>query len=184
VQNLGSLGGRLRLGTKVESILVERDTAVGVRLAGGETIAADWVISAADGHATLYDLLGGKYVDNGTAKTYGTLTTFPSYLQVSLGVMRDLREQAGYVTRLLDTPLMVDPRTRLRQVSFRFFHFDPTFRRERPRSRAFYRRMASTSGLSCSEMTRRSIRRRSIASPMRSSPSWREAWLMSARLLR
>jgi len=127
MQNLRSLGGRLRLGTKVERILVERDTAVGVQLAGGATLAADWVISAADGHATLYDLLGGKYVDKGTAKRYGTLKTFPSYLQVSLGVMRDLTEQAGYVTRLLDAPLMVGPRTRLRQVSFRFFHFDPTF---------------------------------------------------------
>ncbi len=28
---------------------------------------------------------------------------------------------------LLDTPLQVDPGTQLRQVSFRFFHFDPTF---------------------------------------------------------
>ena len=55
---LAGLGGRLRLGAKVERILVEGDSAVGVRLIGGETIAADWVISAADGHATIYDLLG------------------------------------------------------------------------------------------------------------------------------
>ncbi|MGZ3285076.1 MAG: hypothetical protein ACXU9A_20690, partial [Xanthobacteraceae bacterium] len=39
----------------------------------------------------------------------------------------DLSQQAGYVMRLLDAPLMVDPGTQLRQVSFRFFHFDPTF---------------------------------------------------------
>jgi len=31
------------------------------------------------------------------------------------------------VTRLLDAALVVDSSTRLRQVSFRFFHFDPTF---------------------------------------------------------
>ena len=31
------------------------------------------------------------------------------------------------MTRLLDTPLRVDPNTEIRQVSFRFFHFDPTF---------------------------------------------------------
>jgi phytoene dehydrogenase-like protein len=127
VERLRGLGGHLRLGTKVESILVERDAAVGVRLAGGETIAADWVISAADGHATIYDLLGGKYTDTVTDEIYGTLKTFPSYLQVSLGVARDLSQQAGYLTRLLDHPLTVDPKTHLRQISFRVFHFDPTF---------------------------------------------------------
>jgi hypothetical protein len=37
------------------------------------------------------------------------------------------RPQAAYMTRLLDTPLTVDPRTRLDEVSFRIFHFDPTF---------------------------------------------------------
>jgi phytoene dehydrogenase-like protein len=73
VDNLLSLGGRLRFGVKVEKILVERDAAVGVQLAGGETIAADWVISAADGHATVYDLLGGNYRDRVTDETYRTL---------------------------------------------------------------------------------------------------------------
>jgi phytoene dehydrogenase-like protein len=106
---------------------VANGAATGVQLAGGETIAADWVISAADGHATIYDLLDGKYTDKATDKIYGTLKTFPSYLQVSLGIARDLSQQAGYVMRLLDAPLMVDPGTQLRQVSFRFFHFDPTF---------------------------------------------------------
>lgn len=126
-ENLQRLAGRLRLGANVESILVERDAAVGVQLSGGETIAADCVISAADGHATIYDLLGGKYKDSATDKVYSTWRTFPSYLQVSLGVARDLSRQAGLVTRLLDTPLMIDPDTELRQVSFRFFHFDTTF---------------------------------------------------------
>lgn len=126
-QRLGSLGGRLRLGAKVERILVENDAAVGVQLVGGENIAADWVVSAADGHATIYDLLGGKYRDKATEKIYDEFKTFPSYLQVSLGVARDLSQQPGFTTRLLDAPLQVDPGTQLRQVSFRFFHFDPTF---------------------------------------------------------
>src|SRR5581483_10126725 len=61
--NLARLGGHLRLGAKVHKILVERDRAVGVQLATGETIPADWVISAADGHSTIYDLLGARYAD-------------------------------------------------------------------------------------------------------------------------
>jgi phytoene dehydrogenase-like protein len=124
---LDSLGGRLRLGAKVERILVEDDTAVGVQLMDGETITADWVVSAADGHATIYDLLGGKYTDKAIEEIYNEFETFPSYLQVSLGVALDLSQQPGFVTQLLDTPLQVDPTTQLRQVSFRFFHFDPTF---------------------------------------------------------
>ena len=127
VDNLRSLGGRLRLGAKVEKIAVENNTAVGVQLAGGETIPADWVISAADGHATIYGLLGGKYADKATNRIYETLKPFPSYVQVSLGVARDLSHQPAFVTRLLDAPIIVDPATQLSQVAFRFFHFDPTF---------------------------------------------------------
>ncbi|MGD0155547.1 MAG: NAD(P)/FAD-dependent oxidoreductase [Terracidiphilus sp.] len=122
-----SLGGRVRFGAKVERILVENGAAAGVQLAGGETIKADWIISAADGHATIYELLGGRYVDAAIEKAYKTLELFPSYIQVSLGVARDLRNQPAFVTRLLKTPLQVDPETALKQVSFRIFHFDPTF---------------------------------------------------------
>jgi phytoene dehydrogenase-like protein len=127
VENFLAMGGRLRLGAKVDRVVVERDAATGVLLAGGETIAADWVISAADGHATIYEMLGGKYTDKLTERIYGTFKTFPSYLQVSLGVERDLSQQPGYLTRLLDHPLPVDPGTELSRVSFRFFHFDSTF---------------------------------------------------------
>ncbi|HSU30555.1 MAG TPA: NAD(P)/FAD-dependent oxidoreductase [Bryobacteraceae bacterium] len=125
--HLLQLGGRLRTDARVERILVENGVATGVQLASGETIAADWVISAADGHATIYELLGGRYTDKATDKIYGTLKTFPSYLQVSLGVARDLSGQPGFVSRILDIPLTVNPGTELSQVSFRFFHFDPTF---------------------------------------------------------
>jgi phytoene dehydrogenase-like protein len=126
-ERFANLGGRMRFGAKVESILVDRNAAVGVRLAGGETIAADWIISAADGHGTIYELLGGKYTDEATDKAYRTLETFPSFLQVSLGITMDLSHQPPYLTRLLDAPIDVDPGTALRRVSFRFFHFDPTF---------------------------------------------------------
>ncbi len=126
-EKLASLGGQVRFGAKVERILVEDDAAVGVQLVGGETIAADWVISAADGHSTLFDLLGGKYLGKATRKIYDEMQTFPSYLQVSLGVAMDLTGQPVSVTRLLDAPLQLDPGTELNQASFRIFNFDPTF---------------------------------------------------------
>lgn len=124
---IAALCGRIRFRARVERILVEDDTAVGVQLTTGETIYADWVISAADGHATIFDMLGGRYVDEATRRMYGDRETFASYVQVSLGVARDLRDQPPMLSRLLTTPIVVDPETGQHQVAFRFFHFDPTF---------------------------------------------------------
>lgn len=126
-QRLESLGGHLHLGARVQKILVENSAAVGVQLATGESIAADWVISAADGHSTLYDLLDGRYIDKTTEAVYRDYDPFPSYLQVSFGIAQDLSQQPGFLLRVLEQPLEVDPSTSLRQLGFRFFHFDPTF---------------------------------------------------------
>jgi len=126
-EKISSLGGRIQFNAKVERILVENDAAVGVQLANGETILADWVVSAADGHATIFDLLGGKYINEATRKMYDERALFASYLQVSLGVGLDLRDQPPMVTRLLESPLTVDPGTEIGFVGFRIFNFDPTF---------------------------------------------------------
>jgi phytoene dehydrogenase-like protein len=72
-------------------------------------------------------MLGGKYVDDAIRKIYREKELFPSYLQVSLGVARDLTGQPAMITRLLNSPLSIDPSTELDRISFRFFHFDPTF---------------------------------------------------------
>jgi len=85
VEKLTALGGQVRYGAKVEKILVENDVAVGLQLAGGEIVKADWVLSAADGHTTIYEMLGGKYRDKVVDAAYDNFETFPSYLQVSLG---------------------------------------------------------------------------------------------------
>lgn len=98
-----------------------------MRLVGGEEIAADWVISAADGHATIFDLLGGAYRNGRIDRTYAEWEPFPSYVQVSLGVARDLAHLPGHVMRLLDAPLEVDPKTRAAALEFRIFSYDPSF---------------------------------------------------------
>jgi phytoene dehydrogenase-like protein len=126
-EQIAALGGKIRFRAKVERILVENDAAVGVQLAGGEIVKADWVISAADGHTTIFDMLGGKYVDSAILKTYQERELFASYIQVSLGVALDLGDQPWSLARLLDVPVQVDPATELKHLGFRFFHFDPTF---------------------------------------------------------
>jgi len=126
-EQIASLGGAIRFKAKVDGILVENDTAVGVALADGEIVKADWVVSAADGHTTIFDMLGGKYADAAIRRIYQEPELFASYLQVSLGVALDLRDQPWMLTRILDAPLRVDPATELSHLGFRFFHFDPTF---------------------------------------------------------
>ncbi len=127
VEHLLATGGRIRFGAKVEEIIAEGGAAKGVRLSGGEIIPADWVLSAADGYTTIYKLLGGKYTDHLTEQIYRCMTPFYSYVQVSLGVAKDLSQQPGYWTLLLGAPMTLDPGTQLSRLAFRFFHFDPTF---------------------------------------------------------
>jgi len=127
VERFCALGGTLRTGAKVARIVVENDTATGVQLANGEVIGADWVISAADGHATIYDLLNGRYKDDAVEQLYASQPVFPSFVQVSLGVGQDLSGEPGHLARGLETPLQVDPGTVLASMTFRIFHYDPTF---------------------------------------------------------
>jgi len=122
-----SLGGRITFGARVARILVEHNKAVGVELADGKTILANWVVSAADGHSTIFDLLSGKYLDPAIGKAYDERGLFPSYLQVSLGIALDLSSRPPMASYLLGSPIMVDPGTDLDYLGFRFFNFDPTF---------------------------------------------------------
>jgi len=126
-EKIRALGGCIRFKSKAERILVENHAAVGVQIAGGEIIKADWVISAADGRSTIFGMLGGKYIDHAIQDIYEKRERFASYIQVSLGVARDLHDQPHALTRILNSPIKVDPGTEAAFVGFRFFHFDPTF---------------------------------------------------------
>ena len=126
-ENLQRLGVHVRLSARVQSILTDHDTAVGVQIEGGEQVYADRILSAADGHATLQTLLGGRRRERHIEAAYSNWKPYPSYLQVSLGVAQALTQLPGFGSRLLDVPLVVDPQTQLSQLSYRCFHFDPTF---------------------------------------------------------
>lgn len=126
-ENLQRLGGHVRLSARVHSILVEGNAAVGVRLVSGEAVRAHRVLSAADGHATLQRLLGSRYTDPALEAAYSHWKPYPSYLQVSLGIAQDLSHLPGFGALLLDTPFALDPGTHLDQLSYRCFHYDPTF---------------------------------------------------------
>ena len=118
----------------MKSILVKDDRAIGLELSDGKRVYADWIISAADGHATIYEMLAGRYLDKKLDAIYRDFKAFPSYIQVSFGIKDDgagllnrLKAQPEYLTLILNSPMDIDPETRCAQLSLRFFHFDPTF---------------------------------------------------------
>jgi phytoene dehydrogenase-like protein len=80
------LGGKLTTKKRVTKIIVENDVAKGVLLSDGRLINADYVISAADGHSTIFDMLGGKYINKKISGAYEKWELFTPIVQVSFGI--------------------------------------------------------------------------------------------------
>ncbi|MBN1890648.1 MAG: NAD(P)/FAD-dependent oxidoreductase [Thermoflexales bacterium] len=94
------LGGVIHYNSRVEKILVEDERATGVRLADGSEHRAGRVISAADGHTTIFKMLDGKYADDKTREPYERWPLFPSLLYVGVGVNRTFAGEAQTVSGL------------------------------------------------------------------------------------
>jgi len=101
------LGGKVWYKSRVEKILTEDNCAIGIRLADGTEHRADFVISAADGYATIFKMLEGKYLDEEIKERYEKLPIFKSLVQVALGVNRDLSKEPSSVSYLLEKPITV-----------------------------------------------------------------------------
>jgi phytoene dehydrogenase-like protein len=122
------LGGEIEYGARVEEILVEENRAVGVRLADGTAHRSELVISAADGHATIFDLLGGRYCDETIRGYYEQLPIFPPLLFLGIGVDRTLDDFPNAVSGIsfpLREPITVDGR-KLARLSVQASTFDPS----------------------------------------------------------
>ncbi len=102
-----ALGGEIHYEAQVEKILTENGRATGVRLYNDEVHTADYVISAADGRTTIFDMLGGEYVNRKIRNMYNGSLPMHSQVQISLGVNRDLSAEPHWVTHLLDRPVLV-----------------------------------------------------------------------------
>jgi len=119
------LGGNIHYKSQVEKILVENDTAVGVRLYNDEEHRADTVISACDGRGTIFYMLGGKYTNRSIRRNYNGHLPIHSMIQVSLGVNRDFSGEPHWVTYLLDQPLLIGG-TEHAQIDIKHYCFDPS----------------------------------------------------------
>ena len=119
------LGGEIHYRSRVREIMVENSKAVGVRLADGAEHRSDIVISAADGHATIFDMLGGKYINDKIRGYYDQLPLFSPLIHVVLGVARSFEGLPPTVLYLLDEPVTIAGQER-KYIPVEIYNFDPT----------------------------------------------------------
>ena len=92
------LGGEIRYKARVEKILVEKSCAVGIRLEDGSGYRAGRIISAADGHNTIYKMLDGKFKNESIEKMYREWKPFPPLVYVGIGVNRSFADEPKTVS--------------------------------------------------------------------------------------
>jgi phytoene dehydrogenase-like protein len=119
------LGGKIHYRSPVNKILVKDGKAVGVCLADGSEHRGDIVISAADGHATIFQMLGGKYITKKVRDYYQHLPLFPALIQVSLGVARSFEGQPRLLLYKLQKPVVIAGREE-KLLGVEIYNFDPT----------------------------------------------------------
>ncbi len=124
------LGGKVHYRSRVSKIITKgahpNAVACGVQVSSGTTYHSDIVISAADGHCTLFELLDAKFLDKHFKRYYEEFNTFPSFLQISLGVKRTFSGVPHALSVPLEKPLQIDPNTTIDYLALRIFNFDPT----------------------------------------------------------
>jgi phytoene dehydrogenase-like protein len=86
-----NLSGVLTTHKKVEKIIVEGNIAKGVLLDDGSKIFADYIISAADGHSTIFEMLDGKYLSEKIKEAYDSWELFNPIVQVSFGINSEIK---------------------------------------------------------------------------------------------
>jgi phytoene dehydrogenase-like protein len=119
------LGGKVHYKARVEKVLVEDGRAVGIRLVGGAEHRADVVVSAADGRATIFDMLEGKFVDDEIREHYKNMPRFRPLIQASFGVDRDLRSEPELAAYQLEQPMTIAGEEQ-KYLSIHNYSYDPT----------------------------------------------------------
>jgi phytoene dehydrogenase-like protein len=97
-----------------------------VRLDDGTEHRAERVISAADGHATIFGMLDSKYTSPAIHDYYASSPGIQKGgIHVSLGVARDLLSEPHTVTYLLDEPVTIAGEAR-EKLTVKHYCYDPT----------------------------------------------------------
>ena len=122
------LGGKINYKRPVSKIIVENGNAYGIRLADGTEHHSDIVISAADGHATIFNMLDGKFINDKIRCYYDKLSLFPPLVYVGLGVNRDFSGVPHEISYLLDKPISIGNKPH-QSIGLTVYNYDKTLAR-------------------------------------------------------
>jgi phytoene dehydrogenase-like protein len=123
------LGGSVHYHTKVKKILVRNNQAVGIQLENRDEYLADYVVSTADGHSTIFDMLDGKYLNAKIKGYYDDLPLFPPLVHIALGVnlsFKNLPPTPFGTNYLLEKPIDIAGKQLSYLKGVRCYNFDPT----------------------------------------------------------
>jgi phytoene dehydrogenase-like protein len=98
---------------------------LGVRLEDGTEHRADLVVWAGDGHTVIFDILGGRYLDDRVRNMYSDWTPVVSPVHVMLGVARDLSREPHTTIFELENPITIAGEEH-RWLHFMHRCFDPS----------------------------------------------------------
>jgi phytoene dehydrogenase-like protein len=119
------LGGKINYKKAVNKIIVENGQAVGIQLTDGTEHRSDIIISAADGHSTIFNMLEGKFLDEKIKGYYDKLPLFPPLVHVALGVNRDFSGSPHHISYILDKPMSIGNHLH-KSIGFTIYNYDPT----------------------------------------------------------
>jgi len=125
VQRYIKLGGSIHFKSKVSGIIVENNQAVGIRLSDGSEQRGDIIISAADGHTTIYNWLKGQYMSKAVIKAYSDYILFPPLVYISLGIDADYSHEPFSLTFEPKKPFQIG-KEEITTLSLRNYSIDPT----------------------------------------------------------
>jgi len=101
------LGGKTHYNSRVTDLIIENDRVVGIRLKDGSEQRADNVIWAGDGHTLIFDILGGKYMNERIRNMYDNWIPVKPIVHVMIGVNRDLSDEPHRIVIEAEEPVII-----------------------------------------------------------------------------
>ncbi|MGB8357306.1 MAG: NAD(P)/FAD-dependent oxidoreductase [Bacteroidales bacterium] len=119
------LGGEINYSSRVTDLIIENARVTGIKLKDGSMHGADNVIWAGDGHTLIFDILGGKYMNDRIRNMYEKWIPVKPIVHVMIGVDMDLSKEPHRMVFEADEPINIAGREH-RWLTVLHHCFDPS----------------------------------------------------------
>jgi phytoene dehydrogenase-like protein len=124
-ERYAAMGGEVRYRTRVKDLIIENDCAIGVRLEDGSEQRADLVVWAGDGHTLIFDILGGRYINDDIRAMYEKWIPVKPLVHVCIGLNRDMSKEPNRIIFEIEKPISIAGEE-YKWLCFLHHSFDPT----------------------------------------------------------